>query len=76
MGCAASIFVDDVLNGNVTTSGSTKTFFTGLNTLSTQLTSLNANLGTIDSSFNDLATTGSSSDLAKTDVANRMNDVK
>ena len=33
LGCSTAIFVDDLLNGNVTANGSS--FFTGLNTLNT-----------------------------------------
>jgi len=75
MGCAASIFVDDVLNGNTTANGTT--FFTGLNTLSGQLSSLNASLANINGNFTDLAnTTGGKSFNAKSYVSSRMDDVK
>ena len=57
LGCSASIFVDDVLNGNVTSSGTS--FFTGLNTLYNQLTNLDGNLSFIDSKLTDLNTTTS-----------------
>ena len=76
MGCATALFVDDVLNGNATTSGSTTTFFTGLNTLLSQLNSLNSSLGTINTNFNDLAGTGTSSDTARTDISNRLIEIK
>lgn len=58
LGCSTSIFVDDVLNGNVTSSGTS--FFTGLNTLYNQLTNLDGNLSFIDSKLTDLNTTSSS----------------
>lgn len=52
MGCSTAIFVDDLLNGNVTSNGSD--FFTGLNTLSSKLTDLNGNLTNINGNFSDL----------------------
>jgi len=74
MGCAVSIFVDDILNGNITNSGTS--FFTGLNTLTAQLNNLNGNLSIISSSFNDLANTGSGTSFdASNAVAARMVDV-
>ena len=53
LGCSASIFVDDVLNGNVTSSGTS--FFTGLNTLYNQLINLVSNLNFIDTKLADLS---------------------
>jgi len=52
MGCASSIILDDLLNGNVTTDGSS--FFVGLNQLDTQLGNLNSNLTTIQNTMNNL----------------------
>jgi len=52
LSCSASIFIDDVLNGNVTSSGTE--FFTGLNTLSNQLNNLNASLANINTNMTDL----------------------
>lgn len=52
MGCSTAIFVDDLLNGNVTSNGSD--FFTGLNTLSSKLNDLNGNLTNINTNFSDL----------------------
>jgi hypothetical protein len=69
MGCAVSIFVDDLLNGNVTSSGSQ--FFTGLNTLSSKLNDLNGNLTFISGNFSDLTGTvapASTSQLAYNNV--------
>ena len=69
MGCAVSIFVDDLLNGNVTSSGSQ--FFTGLNTLSSKLNDLNGNLTFINGNFSDLTGTvapASTSQLAYNNV--------
>lgn len=75
MGCAVSVFVDDVLNGNVTNSGTS--FFTGLNTLSAQLSNLNSSLADINGNFSDLAnSTGGSSFNASAFVLSRMDDVK
>ena len=59
LGCSASIFVDDVLNGNVTSSGTS--FFTGLNTLYNQLTNLDGNLSFIDTQLADFSSTAGSS---------------
>lgn len=56
LACATSIFTDDLLNGNVTTSGTS--FFAGLNTLSAQLTSLGSNLNNLQTYLADLADTG------------------
>lgn len=50
--CASSIILDDILNGNVTTDGSS--FFVGLNQLYTQLGNLNTNLTTINSTMANL----------------------
>ena len=52
MGCASSIILDDLLNGNVTTDGSS--FFVGLKQLDTQLGNLNSNLTTIQNTMNNL----------------------
>lgn len=55
MGCSIAIFVDDLLNGNVTTDGST--FFTGLNTLSAQISNLDSSLSNINTAMADLTDT-------------------
>lgn len=59
VGCSVSIFVDDLLNGNVSTSG--QSFFTGLNTLSAQLSYLDSQLGTINTAIDDLTDTNPAS---------------
>ena len=76
LGCASAIFVDDLLNGNVTSNGSA--FFTGLNTLSSQLTNLNGNLSNIAGNFSDFTTAGggSVSDTALTNVNNILTSVE
>lgn len=75
MGCAVSIFVDDVLNGNTSSSGTT--FFTGLNTLTAQLTNLNNSLASINGNFSDLANNLSGQSFnARSYVNSRMTDVK
>jgi len=73
--CATAVFVDDILNGNTTSNGSA--FFTGLNTLSGQLTSLNSSLSSINGNFSDLANNLSGNSFtARANVALRMADVK
>lgn len=76
MGCSVSIFIDDVLNGNVTSSGTS--FFTGLNTLSSQLNNLNGNLSNINGNLSDLTSTAgtSKSNNAKTYVSTSMTNVR
>jgi uncharacterized protein YukE len=68
--------VDDLLNGNVTLSGTT--FFTGLNTLSNELSNLNANLNNINNNFSDFTTTGagSASDTLLTDLGTAKSNVQ
>eukprot|EP00178_Gracilaria_changii_P006847 TRINITY_DN22220_c0_g1_i1.p1 TRINITY_DN22220_c0_g1~~TRINITY_DN22220_c0_g1_i1.p1 ORF type:complete len:294 (-),score=9.45 TRINITY_DN22220_c0_g1_i1:1071-1952(-) len=76
LGCSAAIFVDDLLNGNVTSNGSA--FFTGLNTLSAQLGNLNTNLSNINGNFSDFTSTGggSVSDTALTNTNNILSAVQ
>lgn len=82
MGCSTAIFVDDLLNGNVTTNGTD--FFTGLNTLSANLDDLVTKLPDINGNFSDLTGTTpgtgagqSKSQLAKDNVESvRDNKVK
>jgi hypothetical protein len=52
-----AIFTDDLLNGNVTTNGSS--FFTGLNVFSNNLAKLSGNLSSINTALNDLSSTSS-----------------
>jgi hypothetical protein len=57
LSCSLAIFTDDLLNGNVTLSGTS--FFTGLNTFSNNLNKLSGNLSTINTAFSDLASASS-----------------
>jgi tetrahydromethanopterin S-methyltransferase subunit B len=66
MGCAISIFIDDLLNGNVTANGTG--FFTGLNVFSSSLTYLNNNLTDINTYLADLSNTAAGNTY--TDVQN------
>lgn len=52
-----AIFTDDLLNGNVTTDGSS--FFTGLNVFSSNLNKLSGNLSAINTALSDLSSTSS-----------------
>ena len=76
LGCASAIFVDDLLNGNVTNNGSA--FFTGLNTLSAQLNNLAGNLSFINSSLSDFTATGggSDSDTALTNINSLLTQIQ
>lgn len=65
MTCASSIVLDDLLNGNVTTDGSS--FFTGLTQLNIQLGYLNGNLSSINTTMANLAT-------GSTNITNVQND--
>ncbi len=65
MTCASSIVLDDLLNGNVTTDGSS--FFTGLNQLYVQLGYLDGNLTSINTTMANLAT-------SSTNITNVQND--
>lgn len=65
MTCATSIVLDDLINGNVTTDGSS--FFAGLIQLDTQLGYLNGNLTAINNSMANLAPTS-------TNITNVQND--
>jgi hypothetical protein len=56
MGCALAVFTDDLLNGNVTTSGTS--FFTGLNIFYSDLSLLSGNLTTIQTGLADLSNNG------------------
>jgi hypothetical protein len=53
MGCSLAIFTDDLLNGNVTLSGTS--FFTGLNLFSGNLGYLGGNLTNIKNNLTDLS---------------------
>jgi hypothetical protein len=66
MGCSLAIFTDDLLNGNVTTDGTS--FFTGLNVFSSKISDLSSNLGTITTSLSDLSNTAAGD--SKTYVGN------
>ena len=68
MGCSLAIFTDDLLNGNVTTDGTS--FFTGLNVFSTSLTSLSGNLTNIQGNLTDLSNLASGTTY--TDVNNLL----
>lgn len=68
MGCSLAIFTDDLLNGNVTTDGTS--FFTGLNIFSTSLTSLSGNLTNIQGNLTDLSNLASGTTY--TDVNNLL----
>jgi hypothetical protein len=61
--------VDDLLNGNVTTDGST--FFTGLNTLSAQINNLDSSLSNINTAMADLRGTNP----ATSDTLTALNNV-
>ena len=63
-----------LLNGNVTSNSSA--FFTGLNTLNAQIGYLDGNLSNINGNLSDLAGTGTTSDLALTDVNNALSQVQ
>lgn len=52
--CSLSMMLDDVVNGNVTTTGS---FFIGVQPLITQINSLNSNIGTVNTSMFNLNST-------------------
>lgn len=67
MSCATSIVMDDILNGNVTTNGSS--FFVGLNQLNLQLGYLNGNLTAINNTMQNLQ----SSSANMTNVNNLAN---
>lgn len=53
MTCASSIVLDDLMNGNVTTDGTS--FFSGLNEINVQLGYLNGNLTAINNTMANLA---------------------
>lgn len=76
MGCCTAIVFDDLLNGNATTDG--KTFFTGLNTLNSQVSALNASLTDMNGNFSDFRTSGagSDSDTALTNINAARDEVK
>ena len=74
LGCSAAIFVDDLLNGNVTSNGSA--FFTGLNTLTAQIDNLDGNLSNINGNLTDLAGTGTTSETALNDVTAVLGNVQ
>jgi hypothetical protein len=52
--CSLSMMLDDVVNGNLTTTGK---YFIGVEPLITQITTLNSNVNTVNSSMNSLNTT-------------------
>lgn len=76
MGCCTAIVFDDLLNGNATIDG--KTFFTGLNTLNSQVSALNSSLTDINGNFSDFTTSGGSSDsdTALTNINAARDEVK
>lgn len=63
LGCAGSMIADDLLNGNVTSDGSS--YFTGLNMLNTQLGWFSGNLTTITTQLNNF-------DSANTNVTSAL----
>lgn len=65
MSCAASIVLDDLMNGNVTTDGTS--FFAGLNQIKTQLGYLNGNLTAINTTMANLIPTS-------TNITNTLSD--
>ena len=70
--CSLSMMLDDVVNGNLTTSGS---YFIGVDPLITQITALNTNIGTINSSMVNLNTTLSSLSGVFTTMSNNVKNV-
>jgi len=52
--CSVSMFIDDVINGNVTSDGTA--FFTGIDPLITSVNNLNTNMGTIQTQLSNLDT--------------------
>lgn len=65
MTCASSIILDDLMNGNVTSDGTS--FFAGLKQISTQLGYLNGNLTSINNTMANLIPTA-------TNITNTQND--
>lgn len=62
--CAISVFMDDLVNGNVSSSGTS--FWMGLSTLSTELGNINTNVVDIQNNLTTLA----SSDVTMTSYLN------
>ena len=74
LACSTAILVDDLLHGNVTSSGNS--FFTGLITLTNEIDNLDSNLSNINAQLTDLTGIGTSSDNALTDVTNVLSTVQ
>jgi hypothetical protein len=72
MSCASSIILDDIINGNVTSSGSN--FFLGLKQLDTQLGNLNGNLTTINNSMSNLQPSSANMTAVTTAASNALSD--
>jgi hypothetical protein len=68
--CASSMILDDILNGNVTSDGSS--FFVGLNQLHTQLGHLSANLTAINSTMSALQPNSSNLTAVNTAAATAL----
>jgi len=71
--CASSIILDDILNGNVTTDGSS--FFVGLNQFYTQLGYLNANLSSINSTMANLQSNSSNMTSVSTSASTALTNI-
>lgn len=54
-GCALALTFDDLINGNISESG---TFFAGITTVSQELVNLNDNLGFVEGQLNDIDSDG------------------
>ena len=66
MTCASSIVLDDLMNGNVTTDGTS--FFAGLNQIRTQLGHLSGNLSAINNTMANLASNSTNMTNVQTDA--------
>ena len=71
--CASSIILDDILNGNVTTDGSS--FFVGLNQLYTQLGYLSTNLSSINTTMSNLQPNSSNITAVNSAATNALTDI-
>lgn len=67
MTCASSIVLDDLMNGNVTTDGTS--FFAGLNQINVQLGYLNGNLTAINNTMVNLAPSSTNMTNVQNDAA-------
>lgn len=70
MTCASSIVLDDLMNGNVTTDGSS--FFSGLNQINIQLGYLNGNLTAINNTMVNLAPSSSNMTNVQNDATSAL----